>query len=111
MIDLMYSIFISAKPLVILMVNALIDAWNSAEAEIQLAVWVSMTIRDESFETPNFWDLHTRLSSNTTTHPPYTKRTLQGASLHINTSTPKVQLEKGAADVFLFMIWSKFWNS
>jgi len=49
--------------------------------------------------------LHTRLSSDTTTPSPYTKVTLQGASSYIIMSTPTVQLEKGAADVFLFIIW------
>jgi hypothetical protein len=33
----------------------------------------------ESFETPNFLDLHTQLSSETSTHPVYTKVTLQEA--------------------------------
>ena len=32
---------------------------------------------------PNFWDLQTRLSSNTTVHPLYTKTTPQGTSLYI----------------------------
>jgi hypothetical protein len=67
-----------------------------------------VTTRDKSFETPNFWDLHTQLSSDTTTHPPHTRVTLQGTSSYIITSTPKVQLPKGAADVFLFMVWSNF---
>ena len=62
-------------------------------------------ICDESFETPNFWDLHTRLSSDTTTPSPYTKVTLQGDSSCIIKSTTKVRFEKGAADVYLFMIW------
>ena len=36
-------------------------------------------VQDESFETPNFWDLHT-LSSDTIAHSSYTK---QGASSYI----------------------------
>ena len=111
MIDLIYITFTSAKLLVVSAVDMLIDVRNSAEAETQLAAWASVTICDKSFETPNFWDLHTRLSSDTTTHLPHTKPTLQGASSHINASTPKFRLEKGAANVFLFTIWSKFWNS
>jgi hypothetical protein len=62
-------------------------------------------ICDESFETPNFWDLHTRLSSDTTTHPHRAKVTVQGGSSYIIISNPKVRLEKGAADVFISMIW------
>jgi hypothetical protein len=69
------------------------------------AVCVSVTIRDESFETPNFLDLHDRLSSDTTTCPPHTKVTLQGASSYIITSTPKIRLSKSVVDLLLFMIW------
>ncbi len=36
-----------------------------------------MTIHDKSFETPNFGDLYDWLSSDTTTHPPSIKITLQ----------------------------------
>ena len=65
----------------------------------------SVTIRDESFETPNFWDLHTRKPSDTTIHLLYTKVTLQGANSYIIMLNPKVRLVKGAADVILFVVW------
>ena len=64
-----------------------------------------VTIRDESFETPNFWDLHTRKPSDTTIHPLYTKVTLQGANSYIIILNPKVRLVKDAADVILFVVW------
>jgi hypothetical protein len=64
-----------------------------------------ITIRDRFLETPNFLDLLTRLSSDTTTYPLHTKATPHEASSYIITSTREVQLLKGVVDVSLFMIW------
>jgi len=55
----------------------LISSWPLPKRRWQPAVWVSVTIHDKSFETPNFGDLHDWLSSDTTTHPPSIKITLQ----------------------------------
>jgi hypothetical protein len=74
---------------------------NTAEAEIQSAAWRFVT---KVLKLPIF-------GTGALAHPPYIRVTLQGASSYIITSTLKVRLAKGAADVFLFMIWSKFWNS
>jgi len=55
----------------------LISSWPLPKRRWQPAVWVSVTIHDKSFETPNFGDLYDWLSSDTTTHPPSIKITLQ----------------------------------
>ena len=88
------------------------------EGEIQMKEWIYVTMCTwfqshqlawqsvtKVLKLPNFWDLETRLTSDTTIHLLYTEVTLRRANLYIIMLNPKVWLVKDAADVILFVIW------